>query len=138
MVSSAPHKIHCQHLMHVSNASIPPVRTSSQPLHALHRLPAEYKQLEARVDALRDVHLKLLKITKVHETESVSLSWSFAVHNRSHGIPQGDIYTCDILISDLYHLPPSENRPLLARDLILRVNSRGCLLPPQHSSHPRY
>jgi hypothetical protein len=36
------------------------------------RLPAEYKQLESRVDALRDVHQKLLKITKVHETESVS------------------------------------------------------------------
>lgn len=36
------------------------------------RLPAEYKQLEARVDALRDVHVKLLKITKVYETESVS------------------------------------------------------------------
>ncbi|GFZ43473.1 hypothetical protein JCM24511_01193 [Saitozyma sp. JCM 24511] len=33
-------------------------------------LPAEYKQLESRVDALRDVHQKLLKITKVHETES--------------------------------------------------------------------
>ncbi|ORY32297.1 BAR domain-containing family protein [Naematelia encephala] len=33
-------------------------------------LPAEYKQLEARVDALKDVHTKLLKITKVHETES--------------------------------------------------------------------
>ncbi|KAK1926821.1 putative cytoplasm protein [Papiliotrema laurentii] len=33
-------------------------------------LPAEYKALEARVDALRDVHQKLLKITKVHETES--------------------------------------------------------------------
>ncbi|KIR67766.1 cytoplasmic protein [Cryptococcus bacillisporus CA1873] len=33
-------------------------------------LPAEYKQLEARVDALRDVHNKMLKITKVHERES--------------------------------------------------------------------
>lgn len=33
-------------------------------------LPVEYKQLEARVDALREVHQKLLKITKVHETES--------------------------------------------------------------------
>ncbi|WWD17892.1 hypothetical protein CI109_102337 [Kwoniella shandongensis] len=33
-------------------------------------LPAEYKQLEARVDALKDVHQKLLKITKVHERES--------------------------------------------------------------------
>jgi hypothetical protein len=38
----------------------------------LPRLPAEYKQLEGRVDALRDVHQKLLKITKVHESESVS------------------------------------------------------------------
>ncbi|OWZ54172.1 cytoplasmic protein [Cryptococcus neoformans c45] len=33
-------------------------------------LPAEYRQLEARVDALRDVHNKMLKITKVHERES--------------------------------------------------------------------
>ncbi|RSH77064.1 uncharacterized protein EHS24_003689 [Apiotrichum porosum] len=33
-------------------------------------LPAEYKTLEARVDALKDVHQKLLKITKVYETES--------------------------------------------------------------------
>ncbi|WVQ70926.1 hypothetical protein IAR50_000451 [Cryptococcus sp. DSM 104548] len=33
-------------------------------------LPAEYKQLEARVDALKEVHQKLLKITKVHERES--------------------------------------------------------------------
>ncbi|OCF33346.1 cytoplasmic protein [Kwoniella heveanensis CBS 569] len=33
-------------------------------------LPAEYKQLEARVDALKDVHQKLLKITKVHERET--------------------------------------------------------------------
>ncbi|KAK8865921.1 hypothetical protein IAR55_001069 [Kwoniella newhampshirensis] len=33
-------------------------------------LPTEYKQLEARVDALKDVHQKLLKITKVHERES--------------------------------------------------------------------
>lgn len=33
-------------------------------------LPAEYKALEARVDALKDVHQKLLKITKVHETEA--------------------------------------------------------------------
>jgi hypothetical protein len=38
----------------------------------INRLPVEYKQLEARVDALRDVHTRLLKITKVHETESVS------------------------------------------------------------------
>ncbi|KAL1410573.1 BAR domain-containing protein [Vanrija albida] len=37
---------------------------------AITELPAEYKQLEARVDALRDVHVKLLKITKVYETES--------------------------------------------------------------------
>lgn len=37
------------------------------------RLPAEYKTLEARVDALKDVHQKLLKITKVYETESVSV-----------------------------------------------------------------
>ncbi|WWC86243.1 uncharacterized protein L201_001116 [Kwoniella dendrophila CBS 6074] len=33
-------------------------------------LPAEYKALEARVDALKDVHQKLLRITKVHERES--------------------------------------------------------------------
>jgi len=33
-------------------------------------LPAEYKALEARVDALNNVHKGLLKITKVHETES--------------------------------------------------------------------
>ncbi|EIW72601.1 cytoplasmic protein [Tremella mesenterica] len=33
-------------------------------------LPAEYKQLESRVDALRDVHTKFLKVTKVYETES--------------------------------------------------------------------
>lgn len=37
-----------------------------------NRLPAEYKQLEARVDALQGVHQKLLKVSKVHETESVS------------------------------------------------------------------
>ncbi|TYJ51856.1 hypothetical protein B9479_007548 [Cryptococcus floricola] len=33
-------------------------------------LPAEYRQLEARVDALKEVHQKLLRITKVHERES--------------------------------------------------------------------
>ncbi|ORX35932.1 BAR domain-containing family protein [Kockovaella imperatae] len=33
-------------------------------------LPAEYKQLEARVDGLRELHQKILKIAKVHETES--------------------------------------------------------------------
>ncbi|TDL16296.1 hypothetical protein BD410DRAFT_795497 [Rickenella mellea] len=33
-------------------------------------LPQEYKDLEARVDALRSVHLGLLKITKVYESES--------------------------------------------------------------------
>lgn len=39
---------------------------------AHRRLPAEYRQLEQRVDALKDVHVKLLKITKVYETEAVS------------------------------------------------------------------
>jgi hypothetical protein len=38
----------------------------------MDRLPAEYKALEARVDGLREVHQSLLKITKVHETETVS------------------------------------------------------------------
>ncbi|KAI0059270.1 hypothetical protein BV25DRAFT_1860902 [Artomyces pyxidatus] len=33
-------------------------------------LPQEYKDLEARVDALRQTHLSLLKITKVFENES--------------------------------------------------------------------
>ncbi|KAH7886644.1 BAR domain-containing family protein [Phlebopus sp. FC_14] len=33
-------------------------------------LPQEYKNLEARVDALRQAHLALLKITKAYETES--------------------------------------------------------------------
>jgi len=33
-------------------------------------LPQEYKALEARVDALYNLHKGLLKITKVHETES--------------------------------------------------------------------
>ncbi|KAI0687818.1 BAR domain-containing family protein [Cytidiella melzeri] len=33
-------------------------------------LPQEYKDLEARVDALRDAHLTLLKITKVYGTET--------------------------------------------------------------------
>ncbi|KAJ7334110.1 BAR domain-containing family protein [Mycena albidolilacea] len=33
-------------------------------------LPQEYKDLEARVDALRDAHLALLKITTVYETEA--------------------------------------------------------------------
>jgi len=33
-------------------------------------LPQEYKDLEARVDALRQAHLSLLKITKAYETES--------------------------------------------------------------------
>ncbi|KAI5121530.1 hypothetical protein M0805_002590 [Coniferiporia weirii] len=33
-------------------------------------LPQEYKDLEARVDALRSTHLALLKITKVYESES--------------------------------------------------------------------
>ncbi|KIJ67253.1 hypothetical protein HYDPIDRAFT_107996 [Hydnomerulius pinastri MD-312] len=33
-------------------------------------LPQEYKDLEARVDALRQAHLALLKITKAYETES--------------------------------------------------------------------
>ncbi|THH08274.1 hypothetical protein EW145_g2805 [Phellinidium pouzarii] len=33
-------------------------------------LPQEYKDLEARVDALRSTHFTLLKITKVYETES--------------------------------------------------------------------
>lgn len=51
---------------------------SSYPL----RLPAEYRQLEARVDALRDVHQRLLKVTKVHETESVS---RFCLSHLAHG-----------------------------------------------------
>jgi len=33
-------------------------------------LPQEYKDLEARVDALRQAHLSLLKITKAYESES--------------------------------------------------------------------
>ncbi|KDQ52559.1 hypothetical protein JAAARDRAFT_40171 [Jaapia argillacea MUCL 33604] len=33
-------------------------------------LPQEYKDLEARVDALRQTHIAILKITKVYETES--------------------------------------------------------------------
>ncbi|CED82866.1 BAR domain-containing family [Phaffia rhodozyma] len=33
-------------------------------------LPKEYKDLEARVDALKTVHQNMLKITKVYETES--------------------------------------------------------------------
>ncbi|KAI6017857.1 BAR domain-containing family protein [Pisolithus marmoratus] len=33
-------------------------------------LPQEYRDLEARVDALRQVHISLLKITKAYETES--------------------------------------------------------------------
>ncbi|EMD35837.1 hypothetical protein CERSUDRAFT_84922 [Gelatoporia subvermispora B] len=33
-------------------------------------LPQEYKDLEARVDALRQAHLSLLKVTKVYETET--------------------------------------------------------------------
>jgi len=33
-------------------------------------LPQEYKDLEARVDALRNAHLALLKITRVYETET--------------------------------------------------------------------
>ncbi|KAH9946565.1 BAR domain-containing family protein [Amylocystis lapponica] len=33
-------------------------------------LPQEYKDLEARVDTLRQVHLTLLKVTKVYETET--------------------------------------------------------------------
>ncbi|KAG2123055.1 BAR domain-containing family protein [Suillus cothurnatus] len=33
-------------------------------------LPQEYKDLEARVDALRQAHLALLKVTKVYENES--------------------------------------------------------------------
>ncbi|CAL1702420.1 unnamed protein product [Somion occarium] len=33
-------------------------------------LPQEYKDLEARVDALRQAHLTLLKITKVYESET--------------------------------------------------------------------
>lgn len=34
-------------------------------------LPAEYKALEARVDALYNVHKSLVRIGKVYETESV-------------------------------------------------------------------
>ncbi|OBZ73201.1 Protein GVP36 [Grifola frondosa] len=33
-------------------------------------LPQEYKDLEARVDSLRQAHLALLKVTKVYETET--------------------------------------------------------------------
>jgi len=33
-------------------------------------LPQEYKDLEARVDNLRQIHLTLLKVTKVYETET--------------------------------------------------------------------
>ncbi|KAJ3730629.1 BAR domain-containing family protein [Lentinula raphanica] len=33
-------------------------------------LPQEYKDLEARVDALRNAHLAMLKITKVYDTEA--------------------------------------------------------------------
>ncbi len=51
-----------------SSSSLSPIFSASR--H--DRLPAEYKQLEARVDALKDTHQRILKITKVHETESVS------------------------------------------------------------------
>lgn len=44
------------------------------------RLPAEYKTLEARVDALREVHTKLLKITKAYESESVSVVAPVGAH----------------------------------------------------------
>ncbi|GMK58665.1 hypothetical protein CspeluHIS016_0601070 [Cutaneotrichosporon spelunceum] len=37
---------------------------------SITELPAEYKALESRVDALKDVHQKLLKITKVYENEA--------------------------------------------------------------------
>jgi len=36
----------------------------------LTELPPEYRDLEARVDALRQAHLNILKITKVYESES--------------------------------------------------------------------
>ncbi|TFK27110.1 cytoplasmic protein [Coprinopsis marcescibilis] len=39
-------------------------------------LPQEYKDLEARVDALKAAHLALLKITKVYETET----YDYPVH----------------------------------------------------------
>ncbi len=39
------------------------------------RLAGRVQTLEARVDALKDVHTKLLKITKVHESESVSAAY---------------------------------------------------------------
>ncbi|BEI83848.1 hypothetical protein CcaverHIS002_0404520 [Cutaneotrichosporon cavernicola] len=45
-------------------------RLGSVDPESITELPAEYKALESRVDALKDVHQKLLKITKVYETES--------------------------------------------------------------------
>lgn len=48
------------------------IRESYARQELINRLPAEYKALEARVDGLREVHQSLLKITKVHETETVS------------------------------------------------------------------
>ncbi|BEJ14668.1 hypothetical protein CspHIS471_0404350 [Cutaneotrichosporon sp. HIS471] len=45
-------------------------RLGSVDPESITELPAEYKALESRVDALKDVHQKLLKITKVYETEA--------------------------------------------------------------------
>jgi len=39
-------------------------------LDEITELPQEYKDLEARVDALREAHLSVLKVTKVYESES--------------------------------------------------------------------
>jgi hypothetical protein len=39
-------------------------------LDEITELPQEYKDLEARVDALRQAHLTVLKVTKVYETEA--------------------------------------------------------------------
>ncbi|KIY44709.1 hypothetical protein FISHEDRAFT_77330 [Fistulina hepatica ATCC 64428] len=45
-------------------------RLGQVPPEEITELPQEYKDLEARVDALRDAHLAMLKITKVYESES--------------------------------------------------------------------
>lgn len=50
----------------------PPLHINLGMMDLSRRLPAEYRQLEARVDALQGVHQKLLKVSKVHESESVS------------------------------------------------------------------
>lgn len=53
-----------------SNVQAAKERFGQVSIDEITELPPEYKELEARVDALRQTHLALLRITKVYESET--------------------------------------------------------------------